>query len=134
MSQELAVKFAEILRRKVEEGFAEMQREAEQLKPKTSSSEIRPLEIGGGIPPLPPRKTDPKPMLEAVNWLIKGGKPAPPDATFAFAFASDKDGNRNEYAELADYLKKNGLVKVSGYSFTLSKDGKFLQRIKEASS
>jgi hypothetical protein len=89
-----------------------------------------PLNIGGGFPPLPAKK-DSRISLDAVKWLVKGGAPAPPDAGFAYCFSTDKDGHPNEYADLVDYIKQSGPVKLEDYTYSLSKDGKFLQRSRE---
>ncbi|MCX6654312.1 MAG: hypothetical protein NTY03_04225 [Candidatus Bathyarchaeota archaeon] len=86
-----------------------------------------PVDVGGGFPPLPVKKES-RISLDGVKWLIKGGSPAPPDAGFAYVFTTDKNGNPNQYSEIVDFLKESGPVTVEGYTYSLSKDGKFLQR------
>jgi hypothetical protein len=90
-----------------------------------------PIDVGGGLPPLPSKKES-MISLDGVKWLIKGGAQAPPDAGFAYVFTTDKNGNPNQYADLVDYLKQSGPVKLEDYTYSLSKDGKFLQRSREA--
>jgi hypothetical protein len=73
----------------------------------------------------------PKLSLDSVQWLLKGLAPAPKDAAFAFAFATDKEGGPNEYSELVDYLKTSGPVKADGFTYSISENDRFLQRKKE---
>jgi hypothetical protein len=67
--------------------------------------------------------------LDGINWRIKGGAKATLDDSFAFDFTADRNGTvPPEKKELVEYLKKNNSLVQNGFTITLSKDGKFLNR------
>jgi hypothetical protein len=64
---------------------------------------------------------------DSIAWNSKQDKP-----NFAWTFATDKEGKViPEVAGFVEHLKK-GPVKEGQYEYQLSKDGKFLQRIKHS--
>ncbi len=69
--------------------------------------------------------------IGTVNWRVKGGRTAGSNDEFAFDFAQDRDGKTpRDKAPIIDYIKHKGPFRAEGYEVTLSKDGKFLQRIR----
>jgi hypothetical protein len=71
------------------------------------------------------------PSIDTISWRLKGGRAAGSTDDFAFDFAKDRDGKvPREKMQIVDYIKKRGPFRIEGYEVTLSKDGKFLQRIR----
>jgi hypothetical protein len=71
------------------------------------------------------------PNIDRVQWRVKGGRSAGSGDDFAFDFTQDRDGKvQREKALIIDYIKVKGPFRVENYDVTLSKDGKFLQRVK----
>ena len=71
------------------------------------------------------------PSIDGVRWRVKGGGSAEPSDDFAFDFVSDRDGRiPKEKKAIVDHVKQRGPLRVDEYEVTLSKDGKFLQRIR----
>jgi hypothetical protein len=75
------------------------------------------------------------PSIDGIKWRVKGGGSAGPSDDFAFDFVSDRDGRvSKEKAPIIDYVMQKGSFQVDRYEITLSKDGKFLQRIRVLAS
>ena len=71
------------------------------------------------------------PNLSGVKWRVKGGRTAGSGDDFAFDFTQDRNGKvQREKAPIIDYIKQKEPFIVENYEVTLSKDGKFLQRVK----
>ena len=71
------------------------------------------------------------PSIDEIKWRVKGSGSAEPSDDFAFDFVSDRDGRTSkEKKALIDHIKQRGPLRVDEYEVTLSKDGKFLQRIR----
>jgi hypothetical protein len=71
------------------------------------------------------------PSIESIKWRVKGGGSAEPSDDFAFDFVSDRDGRvSKEKKAIVDHIKQRGPLRVDEYEVTLSKDSKFLQRIR----
>lgn len=73
------------------------------------------------------------PNIDRARWRIKGGGDATPNDTWAFCFAHNQNGTTSpENQAILDYLSTHsGRFKVNGYSITLSRDGKFINRSKK---
>jgi len=71
------------------------------------------------------------PNITGVKWRVKGGRAAGSGDDFAFDFTQDRDGKvTRDKAPIVDYIKQRGSFRVDSYEVTLSKDGKFLQRVR----
>ncbi len=70
-------------------------------------------------------------MIEGVKWRVKGGGSAIPSDDFAYDYVFDRDGVvSKDKIQIVNYIKEKGVLRVEDYEITLSKDGKFLQRIR----
>jgi hypothetical protein len=71
------------------------------------------------------------PCIDGIRWRVKGGGSADPSDDFAFDFSQDRNGVVSKDKSLIiDYIKRMGPFQVDGYEVSLSKDGKFLQRMR----
>lgn len=70
--------------------------------------------------------------IDAIDWFVKGGKPAPEGAEFAYAFAYTKEGEiREETRVLVEVIQRDGQIKVGDFIFRLGgRDKKLLNRVK----
>jgi len=72
-----------------------------------------------------------QPLIDGVKWRVKGGGSAIPSDDFAFDFVFNRDGTiAKDKIQIVQYIKEKGVLRVEEYEITLSKDGKFLQRIR----
>jgi len=133
MTEQPAVHAEEVLRAEI--GFLDGEIAALQ-KRKQDLSDL----LGKGIA-APPSSSQPRPSSPPANdaalvkaaaakveWKSKNGG----DGWF-WAFANERDGSRSSTAgELVDVLKKSGAKKIGDgeYDYTLSSDGKFLNKAK----
>ena len=70
-------------------------------------------------------------MIDGVKWRVKGGGTAIPIDDFAFDFVFNRDGTiAKDKIQIVQYIKEKGVLRAEDYEITLSKDGKFLQRIR----
>jgi hypothetical protein len=77
-------------------------------------------------------KTSPhQSLVDGVKWRVKGGGSAIPSDDFAFDFVFERDGTiMKDKIQIVQYIKERGVLRTEDYEITLSKDGKFLQRIR----
>ena len=72
------------------------------------------------------------PDVVGVDWRVKGGKIAPPDAVFAYAWVHlrDSDEVREEVEELVKSINDSygGAVTLDKFVYSLSEDGRMLRR------
>ena len=78
-----------------------------------------------------PRTSPHQPLVDGVKWRVKGGGSSIPSDDFAFDYVFDRDGSiMKDKIQIVQYIKERGVLRVDDYEITLSKDGKFLQRIR----
>ena len=77
-------------------------------------------------------KTSPhQSLIDGVKWRVKGGGSAIPSDDFAFDYVFDRDGSiAKDKIQIVQYVKERGVLRAEECEITLSKDGKFLQRIR----
>ena len=68
----------------------------------------------------------------AIDWKLKGGEPAPKDASWAWAFAYTQGGDYiPELKPLVQYLEQYGQLEAKGYTVTLGGQDKNLLNLKK---
>jgi len=68
----------------------------------------------------------------AVDWKMKGGEPAPRDASWAWAFAYTQDGDYvHELKPLVQCLEQYGSLEAHGYTVTLGGRDRSLLQLKK---
>lgn len=70
--------------------------------------------------------------VDGIEWLVKGGKPAPPDAGFSYAFAYTMEGElKDDTLALVQTIQRDGEVKAGDFVYRLGgRDKKLLNRVK----
>ena len=79
-----------------------------------------------------PEPEEPVYDIWAVDWKLKGGEPAPRDASWAWAFAYNQDGDYiPELKSRVQYLEQYGWLEAQGYTVTLGGRDKNLLNLKK---
>jgi hypothetical protein len=70
-------------------------------------------------------------LIDGVKWRVKGRGSAIPSDDFAFDFVFDREGTiAKDKIQIVHYIKEKCVLRAEDYEITLSKDGKFLPRIR----